>query len=558
VSAAAEPFTCNASAVGPAQAWRKLSGTQYRNTLRDLMAFALRDAGAAATVMNALAPTLGRLPEDERQKVPQDLHGSYRRLDQDVEQTHVDVAYEVALTVASNLTTTARMATVVGACATDTNTANDADCLTQFVQRFGERALRRPLAADEVTLYKGLYGLTPGSDPLGYADVIAGLLTAPQFLYHVEHGEAAVPGKANTFKLSAFELANRLSYQFWETMPDEALFTAARSGALLMPDTYTREVDRLFKDSRTRAVIDDFFRDWLKLEDLKPLDTRNGDATFKTFAGADLPKGTLRSQMIDDTLDLARYYAWLRPGTFDDLLITNLSFARGADLPRMYGVAAWDGTAMPAAFPAGVRPGLLTRAAQLATGSANTRPIMKGVFVRENILCDEIPPPPDNAAANAPDLDSKLSTRQVVERITEMAGTACIACHGQLINPIGYATENFDALGRVRMDQRLFDDKGVEVGRAALDTRSVPQIVSGDMTASKGAADLVNLIISSGKAHACFARHYFRFTFARWEDLAADGCVLERLRQLLVKKGPLADVLREVALTPEFQQRVIK
>jgi hypothetical protein len=179
---------------------------------------------------------------------------------------------------------------------------------------------------------------------------------------------------------------------------------------------------------------------------------------------------------------------------------------------------------------------------------------MKGVFTRETILCDEIPPPPDNAMANPPELDPKLTTRQVVERITEMPGTACAACHSRFINPIGYATEGYDALGRVRTEQRLFDAKGVEVGRVPVDTRSIPQVVAGDMTESKGAADLMRLIVRSGKAHACFARQYLRFTFARWDD-PADGCVLERLRQSLERKAPIATVLREVALGPEFQRR---
>jgi hypothetical protein len=550
-------FACDDKAMPPAQPWRKLTAAQYRNTLRDLFTFALRDGGAAAAVMNGLGSTLARLPEDERQKVPQDLHGSYRRLDQEVEQLHVDVSYDVAVAAAASLTGAARIGVVVGPCATDGNPANDADCLTSFVQRFGERALRRPLAPDEVAFYGGVYGPTAGSDPAGYADVIAALLTAPQFLYQVEHGDAPVPGATGRYRLDAFELASRLAYQFWDTMPDDALVAAARSGALLTADGYAKEVDRVFKDPRTRTTLDDFFRDWLKLEDLKPLDARNADPVFKSFAAGDLPTATLRTQMIDDALALVRHFAWDQPGTFDDLLTTDLAFPRAAELARLYALPAWNGSGPPPAFPPGVRPGLLTRAAFLASGSANTRPIMKGVFVRENMLCDDIPPPPGNAAATQPALDGKLSTRQVVEGITEGAGTACAGCHATLINPIGFATEGFDALGRQRTEQRLFDDQGKELGKAALDTRSVPQIVAGDPTPSTGPADLMRLIAGSGKAQACFARHYLRFSFSRWEDLGADGCLLERLRQSLASKRSLADVLREVALAPEFGQRAV-
>jgi hypothetical protein len=198
---------------------------------------------------------------------------------------------------------------------------------------------------------------------------------------------------------------------------------------------------------------------------------------------------------------------------------------------------------------------MLTRAAFLATGSPTTRPVMKGVFVRETILCDVIPPPPNNANANPPELSPTLSTRQVVEALTEAKGTACAACHVNFINPIGFATENFDALGRLRAEQRLFTDQGVEAGKATIDTRSVPQIVPGDPAESKGAADLMRLITASGKAHACFAQQYFRFTFGRWEQTAADGCTLERLRQQAGRGGSLQAVFKEAALTPAFQQR---
>jgi hypothetical protein len=221
----------------------------------------------------------------------------------------------------------------------------------------------------------------------------------------------------------------------------------------------------------------------------------------------------------------------------------------------LYGVEPRDGSDAPPRFPASERPGLLTRAAFLVTSSANTRPIMKGLFIRRNILCDSIPPPPNNAANMPPELSDTVSTREVVEGLTEQPGTACAGCHATLINPLGFATEGFDALGRVRSEQRLFSADGEEVGSAAIDTRSTPQVVDGDTAPSTGPQDLMRLIRDSGKAHACFARHYFRFSFGRFEDAAQDGCVLEQLRAALVETGTLSGMLREVALAPAFKRR---
>jgi hypothetical protein len=553
--AAPAKLSCDPSAATPDPGMRKLTGTEYRKTLSDLLAFALKDAKAAAGVLATLQDALGGIA-DRRPVVAEDQHGTFRRLDQSVDQGDVEATYDLAARVGAALVTGGRLGTVVGACATDASTANDDACITGFIQSFGERAFRRPLGSDEVSWLRGVYGTGAAIDADAFADLIATILTAPRFLYHVEHGAAPVPGRSDLASLSPFELAARLSYQLWETMPDDELWSAARSGALVQPAVYQAQVARLLADPRARDTMDAFFGEWLKLEDLPPLDQRNKDALFKTFAGADLPGTGLRQAMIDDALGLWRHLTWDSAGRFDDLLTSDLAFARTADLARIYGLGAWDGKAPPPRFAAGTRPGLLTRAALLATGSASTRPIMRGAFVRRTILCDELPPPPGSAAASPTDLDPKLTGRQVVEALTEMPGTTCAACHGSLLNPIGFAFEGFDGLGRARTDERLFSKtNGQEIGRAPIDTRSVPRIAADDARPSSGAADLVRLVVDSGKAGACFARSYFRFTYGRWEDLAGDGCAIERLRGSVASGAPLREVLRSAVLAPEFQQR---
>ena len=178
---------------------------------------------------------------------------------------------------------------------------------------------------------------------------------------------------------------------------------------------------------------------------------------------------------------------------------------------------------------------------------------MKGVFIRKFVLCDTIPDPPMNAS-NTPIDTSNKDTRQAVEAITEQDGSGCAVCHKNLINPLGFATENFDALGRVRANEPLFDSSGNITQEIPIDTQSLPQIQPGDTATSSGAADLVNLIAASGKAQACFARNYFRFTFRRLDDTTADGCALERIRRKIMT-GTLQDAFRDLALAPEFQSR---
>ena len=551
-------FACDASAVPPVGVLRRLTMTQYQNTIADLVTWAAGGASAGQAVLAELATPLAGLPDDHREAVPQDLHGSYRRLDQSLQQIHVDATYDVAVAAGAALTTAARLGTVVGSCATDTNTANDASCLDSFVRRFGARALRRPLASDEIAFYSSAYGASATASAAAYADLIGLFLTAPEILYFVEHGTTAVPGQAGAYELSAYEVASRLAYQLWQTAPDDPLLAAAADGSLLDAATYDAQIARLLADPRARPTLDEFFADWMKVDDLPALDAKNQDAVFKTFAGGDLPTAGLRQAMIDDVLGLLDYQTWTGARRIAQLFTNDLAFAKDARLAKIYGVPVWDGGSTPPSFPAGQRPGLLTRALFLSTGTANTRPIMKGVFLRRNVLCDDIPPPPPGANAKPPVLGPGMTTRESVAAITEMPGTVCAGCHTSIINPLGYATEGFDALGRFRTAQRLFDDAGKEIGTKPVDTATVPQVTVGDQTPISSPAELMTLMIASGKVEACLARNFFRFTYGRWEDVAGDGCALEDARKALAGGGKLTDLVTAAPRSVAFRRRTFE
>lgn len=543
-------FTCDPNAVPSSPPLRRLTRVQYENTVRDLLTFALGDRNDALAVESDLASVLAALPPDERPKTD-DPRGSYRRLDQGVAQSHVDVWYNVGARVGAQLSSSANLTRVAGECAGQSSGA--AACVDAFIQNFGARALRRPLTSDEVTFYRGFYGSTTSIDAAGFADVIAGLMSAPEFVYQIESGADAVAGQAQAFELTAFEVASRLSYHFWNTMPDEELWDKASDGSLLDAAEYRRQVERLFADSRSKAAARDFYREWLKLEDLAPLDEANGVAIYDAFTGDDRPTSMLNANMNNEVLDLLDHLSWQEPAGIDQLLTTQLIFPKTDDLASIYGVEASD---EPVLAPSSQRPGLFTRAAFLATGSERTRPIKKGVFMRENVLCDHIEAPPANAQQNLPELDPALTTRQTVEAITESG--SCAGCHLAYINDLGFPFEAYDALGRYRTSERMFDQEGEVLATEPVDTRSMPQIHEGDETEVANAAELMDLVVASNKAPACLARHYFRYSFGRWENVTADGCALERLRTALVDSSTLSAMLREVALAPEFRRRTIQ
>lgn len=551
-------FECDPSLVPDELPLRRLTKVQYGNTVRDLVRWALPQE--ADVVNEEIASFVAAVPDDAREAPAGIHHGGFSRLDQSVHQEHIDATYDVGKAAGDALTASpTRIASVVGDCAVDADGGNDAACIDAFIDRFGRRAHRRPLTAEEHAFYRGVFeadGMTQGMEPAAFADVIAVMMTSPQLLYAIEHGEASVDDRPDTFVLAPHELAARLSYHFWQTMPDEDLLAAAESGALATEEGYTEQVDRLFADPRTRSAMAEFYREWLWLDDLQPMDALAGTPRFDAFAGDFSPGPDTHEHMVQEVLAMLEHYTFDAEGSLADVMLSERSFATTDDVAEIYGVAPWTG-AEPPALPAGQRVGLLSRAALVATGTANTRPIMKGVFIRTAMLCQSIPPPPANANAMPPAPSEDATTREVVEELTEQPGSACAGCHANLINPLGFATESFDALGRFRSEQVLFDDAGVRTGTRPVDTRSVPQLVPGDTTPSEGIGDLAQLMLDSGQLQTCVARQYLRFSLGRPEDAERDGCTLQDLSVRLNDGAPLAEVLRAIALRPEFKQRVI-
>ncbi len=546
-------FSCDPNQTPAELPLRRLSRAQYLNTVTDLVGAVGLASSERDAVVAALTPDFAKVPADSVVGQPGEKRGGFTRLDQAIQQAQVDASYDLANHLGAQLTASkARLTAVVGACATNTSTADDAACLTSFITSFGRLALRRPVRADELTFVTEVAASTP-VDPAALADVIALLTTMPQFLYHVEEGD---PAASAPTPLDAFALANRLAYHFWQTAPDQALRQAADSGALLTDAGYRAQVQRLFADTRAEASLRSFFHEWFRLDELTPLNAARGTPVFDAFAGSDAPAADLHLQMQLEVEDAALSVA--RSGGSVGALLTNRQqLARRADLAKLYGATPWDGTSPPVDLAEPERAGLLTRAAFLANASGNTRPIMKGLRIRNALLCQTIPPPPANVNATPPPLAPDLTTRETVERLTQQPNTSCNGCHGTLLNPLGFTTENFDALGRRRTEQTLFTANGSVSAHKPVDTSSIPY-VSGVVTPIADARALTTVLAKAGEFQTCFARQYFRFTFDRVEDEAKDGCVLRGLQEAAVRGDSMADVLMATALRAEFKRRDLR
>ncbi len=541
------PFDCDATQTPRELPLRRLSHAEYLNTVRAFTRAALPQTGDAA--LTAVTTELGQVPDDAVVKVAGETHGGFSRLDQTMQQATVDATYALSVALSRQATRpAARLVELMGPCATDASTTNDASCLGALVDKLGPLAVRHALSAEDRAFFVETAGATP-VDPDAVADVLTVMTASPGFLYHLESGAQALGG--DLFALDAYELAARLSYHFWQSPPDAALRTSAASGALLEDGEYRAQVARLVGDPRADVMVDDFFLQWFRLQELGSLTSRLGTPQYDAFAGANVPSAQLRGAMFDDVLSAVRWNV-RHQGSLDGLLTDSRQYAKSSELAGLYEAPAWDGASEPGPLPV-ARSGLLTRAAFLANDSANTRPVMKGLRIRNGLLCDGIPPPPGNLMVTTPELAPDATTRQVVANLTEQPGTSCLGCHATL-NPLGYASEGFDALGRVRTHQQLFDLAGHPTSAPAVDTRAVPRIDPDDTGAYADVAAVTARIAQSRRFDSCFSRQYFRYSFRRGESLTVDACALRSLDEA-ARGGSLQDALSATAFLPGFKSR---
>jgi hypothetical protein len=518
---------------------KRLSMTQYRNSLRDLL-----NVGAAAAVFDELSNELSQFPIDGEEEA------SFKLMDGRVAQRHVDGYLALADAASQRIVMDgARLSALAGSCSA--GTAVDADCLRAFIAEFGARALRRPLTSAELARYAELNEAGVPAREV-YRGVIFSLLMAPQFLYHFETEGEALAGRDDFIALDAHALAARLSYHFWQTMPDAELRAAADDGSLLADDGYRTQVERLFADPRTTATVQGFFGDWYKL------DVFGGFATtpaFETFAEGVSADRQLYDDAVDEIEALVQRFTFDSDGRYADLLSTDLNVTRSTALAELYGVTPWNGSGQPGSFAAGQRAGLLTRAGMLISSNHGTNPFRRGAFIRRDLMCIPVQPPANlpPGALVTPPFDPTASTRERFER--KVAAAECAGCHATF-TPYGMALEAYDGLGRLRSSERLIDDDGNQLGMAEVDT-SVQAEVDAKALQLNGPIELSGALAESDMVQECFARHYFRYTFRR-EEQVGDECALAGILERGGDMGSLRASLRDIALDPAFRRRVVQ
>ena len=323
----------------------------------------------------------------------------------------------------------------------------DPNCSVRFVSEFGARAFRRPLTSAEVDAFRVFFTGPPGDTDFaaGVETTIQLMLQAPQFLYRIElHEAGGAPG--SLAPLDGYQLATRLSYFLWSSMPDQALLAAAANGQLATPAQVEVEVRRMLDDPKAERAFLHFFRQWGELDRVDLVSKLEDDGYD------DATRSALREEFDRFVRDVLGH----GEGSFGDLLQSPRTFVNDR-LAGLYGVAGpGPDTWAEVELDPTQRAGILTQPAFLAGHGhpLNPSPVKRGNFVLQNLLCTNVgSPPPIAEAMGSPKPMPGMTNRQVYEELTK--ADQCIACH-KVINPVGFAFEHYDTMGRFReLDQGL-------------------------------------------------------------------------------------------------------
>jgi hypothetical protein len=427
-------------------------------------------------------------------------------------------------------------ARVTGDAALYAKLLGDATTAQDFVARFGLHAFRRPLTSAEVeryvSLFEGAAPAFPEHDAFhaGVRMVVQSMLQSPFFLYR---SELKSTKEAGAMPLGGYEVASRLSYLFWNTMPDDALFAAAQTGALDGSDGVRVQALRMFDDPRTRAQFRRFHYQAFAISEYADLDkNKTKFPAWKRELGPMLQEEALR--FFEDVV--------ANDGGVNELLTSTKAYVN-ADLAKIYGLAGtFDDTYQPVDLDPATRAGLLTRAGFLARNATleEPDPIHRGVFINLDILCRSISAPP-NIPQGLPRTGN--TNREKVTSITG-PGTCGENCHHTIINPLGFAFEGYDAVGAVRTTDNGFP----------LDTTGTYVFPDGRSITYDGAVELSRKLAAEPEVHQCYAKQLLEFMYGR--DLTLqDTAIVNAIASASESRASIKELVLDVVSSNAFRAR---
>jgi hypothetical protein len=409
--------------------------------------------------------------------------------------------------------------------------ANPVPCMSQIVRTFARRAWRRPVTDEEVAALVALRDVAQkqgeGVDR-ALALAVEAILSSPYFLYRFEKDPD--PNSLEPRMLNAHELASRLSYFLWSTMPDDELLDLADSGRLSEPAELQAQITRMLADPKAMALVDNFASQWINW---RGLEEHQIDAdVYPNF------DDTLRADMMEETKLLLREFL-VRKLPLSELLTANYTFVS----PRLaghYGMQHPGGEGFQRVDLTGGRRGLLGQGSVLTVTSYPTRtsPVFRGKWVLQQLLCFEPAPPPPGVEGLEGKVDPTLPLRDQMAQ--HRTNPACYGCHAAM-DPLGFAMENFDGIGTWR-------DK---VGEHAIDA-------SGELPDGRkfnGVGELADTLSRDPHFYRCAIEKMMTYALGRGLH-NSDDKTLRRLEADFTRRGHrLTDLVPLIATSRPFLYR---
>jgi len=406
-------------------------------------------------------------------------------------------------------------------------------CAETIISQFAYSAYRRPVTEAEITGLLDIVKMAVDESDhpeVGLANAMQAVMISPHFIFRVELDED--PTSLDPHDLSDYELASRLSYFIWSSMPDETLLNLASEGALDDKDILSAQVERMIDDSRSQALVDNFAAQWLytrAMNSVEPEPNTFPDFDDELAAGLRLETEHFFKAFLDENIPV------------EQMLTADFTYLNER-VATHYGIDGITGNEMQRVDVStnSKRGGLLTQGSLLTVTSypARTSPVQRGKWVLQQMLCDEPAPPPPGVEGFEEEVNPTASLRERLEQ--HRAAPVCAACH-EIMDPIGFALEHYNAVGQWRED-----DNGFEID----DTGVFP-----DGTTFTGAFEMADSINTDPKLRACVAEHMFTYAMGRGTE-RYDDFHLERLTESYNDAGGgLRDLIREIVLSESFRKR---
>lgn len=506
------PAPADITVSAPTPLLRRLTVEQYQNVLKDLFgpAYVMPSDIEELTASDGLVELGASISSLSSSGVEQLEENAFDMAEQALDETHR------MFTVPCNPTATV-----------------DEVCAAQFVASFGRRAWRRPLTTAEVGTYTGLANraaATLGDFYQGLQYAIVGIMQSPNFAYRIELGEED-PDNPGQRRLTSVELASRLSFFFWNTLPDEELLAAGERGELLEPANLEMQARRLLADERAKVGVRAFFTDLLQLYNL---DVLSKDPTIFTHYSADLGAAAK-----EETLLGLEHIIFTTDGDYRTFFTTQTAFIN-PKLAAIYNVPApsLDGFGMTTLASDGGRRGFLGQASFLALNAhaVSTSATKRGKYIREVLLCQTIPPPP--AGLNTAIPESTAETPTLRDRVEQhLLDPSCAACHN-LMDPIGLGLENFDGVGSWRVTEN----------GAVIDP-------SGDLDGEpySNAWELGQLIYSHEDTGPCLAKDLYKYAVGHSIDTGEEAQVEALAQAFAASNYSVKSLLLAIATSEGFR-----